>query len=222
MQGLEQLTRILLSRTPVTVALVPQLPHFEATSSAGGLVMDHWALSMIYDPAQRTHCCKPHCAVSLGAHTTLVFRRRTCLRTTGTALARPTHRRHRDSAFLQLGRRSQRNFPVPGRWRRVPPPRAPAPAVPTPAVPVPRMPRQTQTLGAKMRTQMRRRTPPGRRPSPSRLLQPPPSPWALPRCRPLPPFQTLDGAYGLQPLEVPREVPAKPTEQHQERRQRHQ
>ena len=33
--------------TTVTVALVPQLPHFEATSSAGGLVMDHWALSMI-------------------------------------------------------------------------------------------------------------------------------------------------------------------------------
>jgi hypothetical protein len=47
MQGLEQLTRILLTRTPVTVALVPQVSHFEATSSAGGLVMDHWALSMI-------------------------------------------------------------------------------------------------------------------------------------------------------------------------------
>jgi hypothetical protein len=42
-----ELPRILLSRTPVTVALVPQLPHFEATSSAGGLVMDHWVLSMI-------------------------------------------------------------------------------------------------------------------------------------------------------------------------------
>src|SRR5829696_7505820 len=184
MQGLEQLTRILLSRTPVTVALVPQLPHFEATSSAGGLVMDHWALSMIYDPAQRTHCCKPHCAVSLGAHTSLVLRRRTCLRTTGTALARPTHRRNRDSAFLHLGRWSQRNLPVPGRRRRVPPPWAPAPAVPRPAVPVPRMPRQTQTRGTRMRAQMQRRAPLGWCPSPSRLLQPPPSPWALPRCRP--------------------------------------
>src|SRR5215217_5433258 len=50
MQGLEQLPRILLSRTPVTMALVPQLPHFEATSSAGGLVMDHWALLMMKDP----------------------------------------------------------------------------------------------------------------------------------------------------------------------------
>src|SRR5215211_2579298 len=28
------------------------MPHFEATSSLGGLVIDHWALSMIMDPQQ--------------------------------------------------------------------------------------------------------------------------------------------------------------------------
>jgi hypothetical protein len=31
---------------------VPQLPHFEATSSVGWLIMVHWALSMIKDPEQ--------------------------------------------------------------------------------------------------------------------------------------------------------------------------
>jgi hypothetical protein len=32
------------------VAPVAQLAQFEATSSAGGLVMDHWALLMMKDP----------------------------------------------------------------------------------------------------------------------------------------------------------------------------
>jgi hypothetical protein len=36
------------------------------------------------------------------------------------------------------------------------------------------------------------------------------------------PVQALDGTYGLQPLGILREVPAEPTEQHQERRQSHQ
>jgi hypothetical protein len=56
------------------VTSVPQLPHFEATSSLGGFVMDHWALLMIKDPeSRRTHCSKPLYPVSLGASTTLVL-----------------------------------------------------------------------------------------------------------------------------------------------------
>ena len=36
----------------MTVAPVPQLAHFEATSSPEGLGMDHWALSMIKESEQ--------------------------------------------------------------------------------------------------------------------------------------------------------------------------
>ena len=50
------------------VTPVPQLPHFEATSSAGGLVMDHWALLMMKDPEPHSWQATPLPNISRRRH----------------------------------------------------------------------------------------------------------------------------------------------------------
>jgi hypothetical protein len=50
------------------VTPVPQLAQVEATSSAGGLVMDHWALLMMKDPEPQSLQAAPLPSISRRRH----------------------------------------------------------------------------------------------------------------------------------------------------------
>jgi hypothetical protein len=175
--------------------------------------MDHWALLMMKDPEE------PHLLQATSLQYQLAHAPRSfsgevhALQTTGTDLARRTHR-PQVPLSLRLGRRSRRTRPVPGLKKRAPH------GVLTPGDSMPEIltPRQ-----ARMR---HRRGPlrgcPGRCPSERHLPEPPRSPRVLRGCGLPSPLRGPYGAYGAHPLGGPREVPADRAQQGQECHQRHQ
>src|SRR5215212_3868016 len=92
------------------VAPVPQLAQFKSTSSAEGLIMDHWALLMIKDP-EDPHLLQatPFPSISWRTHHACSPETYMPATTTGTALARRTHQ-PLGPLPLRLGRRSRRNL----------------------------------------------------------------------------------------------------------------
>jgi hypothetical protein len=154
--------RLASSSESGVVPPVPQLPQFEATSGAVGLVVDHRTLLMMKDPEPQFSQANSLPTITRRRHPALSPE--TCTPadySTGTALGRPT-RRHRCSSYPRLGPQSPRNLPARGTRRRVP-----TPWSPTPGVPATRTPEQTrrQVPPTQMPMQMRwqRRIPTGRR-----------------------------------------------------------
>jgi hypothetical protein len=155
--------RLASSSESGVVTPVPQLPQFEATASAGGLIVDHRTLLMMKDPEPQLPQANPLPSITWRTHSALSPE--TCTPadySTGTALGRPT-RRHRCSSSPRHGPQRPRNLPARGTRYRVPTPWSPTPAGSTPKAPMRRSP--TSEVPAKRTPgQTRRQVPPTQMP----------------------------------------------------------